>query len=199
VLVIGRHERLPADVGRFAELARASGVFRLEPESQAKGGGARAPGMEAPVRRTRYKAGSQPPRTLMIPFETLEHPGDLKIRAFGETLAEAFANVGRAMMAFLFGDGILETTPERTELIAVAADDRESLLVDWLSELLWQSSTHHAAYVPLRVTEITGTRLAAEVGLTPARAIEDIKGVTYHELSIGRAHERWEVTVVCDL
>ncbi|MBI4184794.1 MAG: archease [Proteobacteria bacterium] len=134
-----------------------------------------------------------------VPYEVLEHPGDLKIRAFGASLAEAFANAGRAMMAFLFGETVVGAAPEARRRIEVTARDRDALLVAWLSELLWHSATEYRAYVPIRVAELSETRLGAEVGLVTAEAVDDIKAVTYHELSIRETDGAFEVTVVCDI
>ena len=39
-------------------------------------------------------------------YELLEHPADVKLRAWGATLEELFANAAAGMMAFLFGEHI---------------------------------------------------------------------------------------------
>jgi SHS2 domain-containing protein len=49
------------------------------------------------------------------------------------------------MMAYLFGDDILKARPEQTEMIRVEAADREALLVDWLSELLYRATSQFGA------------------------------------------------------
>jgi len=53
-------------------------------------------------------------------FEFLDHPGDLKLRAWGRNLEELFANAATGMMTFLFGSGIANAQPYRT------GDDRDT-------------------------------------------------------------------------
>jgi protein archease len=133
------------------------------------------------------------------PFEMLEHPGDIKIRARGASLAELFANAARGMMAYLFGDGILSADAERFEPLEIRSRDREALLVDWLSELLYRATSNYQAYVDFEITEIANKRLTARAGAVSAEAVDDIKAVTHHELSIRQREDGWEATMVFDI
>ena len=131
-------------------------------------------------------------------FEFLDHPGDLKLRAWGEDLEGLFASAAEGMMAFLFGSGVVDLEPFRTETIEIAAGDREALLVDWLSELLYRATSEYHAYTEFQMHELTETKLKATVAASVAQAIEHIKAVTHHELSIRTCEDRWEATVVFD-
>jgi SHS2 domain-containing protein len=131
-------------------------------------------------------------------FEFLDHPGDLKLRAWGRNLEELFANAATGMMTFLFGSGIANALPYRTETIEIEARDREALLVDWLSELLYRATSEYHAYMGFRIHELTETKLRATVTAAAAAAVEDIKAVTYHELSVRERKGRWEATIVFD-
>ena len=131
-------------------------------------------------------------------FEFLDHPGDLKLRAWGRNLEELFANAATGMMTFLFGSGIANAQPYRTEMIEIEARDREALLVDWLSELLYRATSEYHAYMGFRIHELTEIKLRATVTAVAAAAVEDIKAVTHHELSVREREGRWEATVVFD-
>ena len=131
-------------------------------------------------------------------FEFLDHPGDLKLRAWGRNLEELFANAATGMMTFLFGSGIANAQPYRTETIEIEARDREALLVDWLSELLYRAPSEYHAYMGFRIHELNETKLRATVTAVAAAAVEDIKAVTHHELSVREREGRWEATVVFD-
>jgi SHS2 domain-containing protein len=131
-------------------------------------------------------------------FEFLDHPGDLKLRAWGRDLEELFANAARGMMTFLFGSSIATAQPYRTETIEIEARDREALLVDWLSELLYRATSEYQAFMGLRMHELTETKLKATVAAVAAEAVEDIKAVTHHELSIRGGEGGWEATIVFD-
>lgn len=131
-------------------------------------------------------------------FEFLDHPGDVKLRAWGSDLETVFANAASGMMAFLFGSAVADLRPDRTEAIEIAAPDREALLVDWLSELLYRATSGYRAYTGFRIHELTETRLKATVAAAVAEAVEDIKAVTHHELSIRACDGGWEAIVVFD-
>jgi SHS2 domain-containing protein len=131
-------------------------------------------------------------------FEFLDHPGDLKLRAWGADRKELFANAATGMMASLFGSGIANARPYRTETIEIEARDHEALLVDWLSELLYRATSEYHAYTGFRIHELTETKLKAAVTAVAAEAVEDIKAVTHHELSVREREGEWEATIVFD-
>jgi SHS2 domain-containing protein len=131
-------------------------------------------------------------------FEFLDHPGDLKLRAWGPDPEGLFASAADGMMTFLFGSGIANSQPYRTEAIEIEARDRKELMVDWLSELLYRATSEYHAYVGFRMHELTETKLKATVTAAAAEAVEDIKAVTHHELSIRGCEGGWEATIVFD-
>jgi len=133
------------------------------------------------------------------PFEVLEHPGDLKLRVRGASLEELFANAATGMMHQLFDPEALKQEPETTESLEVSARDLESLLVDWLSELLYRVTSQYKAFVRVKVVDVTDSSLMATAGTVAAEAVDDIKAVTYHELSIRKLDGQWEATVVFDI
>jgi SHS2 domain-containing protein len=131
-------------------------------------------------------------------FEELEHTADIAVRAHGATLGVLFANAARGMMA-LAGVEVDAGAPQRRE-IALDAPDVETLLVDWLSELVY-CLEDGVAYVDYdaRATE---TRLQAAV--SGGRVVEvqrHIKAVTYHNLRVDWVGTKgcYETTVVFDV
>jgi len=132
-------------------------------------------------------------------FELLEHPADVKLRARGADLGELFSNAAAGMMAYLFGPDIANARPERTETIELVAPDREALLVDFLSELLYRAASEYCAYIDVHPRELGERRIVASAGVVSARALDDIKAITHHELAIRRQADEWEATVVFDI
>jgi SHS2 domain-containing protein len=131
-------------------------------------------------------------------FEFLDHPGDVKLHAWSRNRESLFAAAAEGMMAFLFGDGITNLEPDRTETIEIEAKDREALLVGWLSELLYRATCEYRAYKGFQIHKLTDTKLKATVTAAAAEAVEDIKAVTYHELSVRESERRWEASIVFD-
>jgi SHS2 domain-containing protein len=131
-------------------------------------------------------------------FEFIEYPDDLKLRAWGDDLDKLFASAAEGMMTYLFGSRVANLRPDRTEMIEIESSDREALLVDWLSELLYRAVSGYRAYIGFRMCRLTETQLIALVASAAAEAIADIKAVTHHDLSIRACAGGWEATIVFD-
>ena len=133
----------------------------------------------------------------MKKYEFLEHPSELKIRSFGKDLSEVFVNSALAMMEFLFGKVAKDNIQH--ERLQIEADNLESLLVDWLADILYLSSSKKRIYLDYKVLEFSDNKIVANIGSQKALAKDDIKAVTYHELSISKQNGLWQATVVYDI
>ncbi len=134
-------------------------------------------------------------------YEILEHPGDIKIRIFGKDDKELFANAALGMTSYIYGQKITEDRqgPVFFETAEIRSPDKEALLVDWLSEILYRSETNKRAYTDYEILDIKETDLKAKIGSIEAKAIEDIKAVTYSGLKIEKEKDHWEAEVVFDI
>jgi SHS2 domain-containing protein len=121
------------------------------------------------------------------------------MRLLGETSAELYLNAARGMMHYLFGTAVLNSSPQDIEQINLAAPDAESLLVDWLSALLYRAATRYAMITVVSIHITAETSLAAQIGYMPANAIEDIKAVTYYDLKIEKTAGLYRATVTLDI
>lgn len=131
-------------------------------------------------------------------FEFLDHPGDVKLRVWSTNLESLFAAAAEGMMLFLFGTGIANLEPDRTQTLEIEAKDREALLVEWLSELPYRATCEYRAYMRFRIHELTESKLKATAETVAAQAVEDIKAVTYHDLSVRKCECMWEASIVFD-
>lgn len=136
------------------------------------------------------------------PFEVLEHMADIGFRAWGNTPAELFENAAYAMMSIA---AETETIVPRDEVaIEVMGEDYESLLVNWLSEVLYQFDADFFATSKFLVDKIgptmLGGRLVGEVR-EPARHCWKliVKGVTYHDIEFLERDGFWESRVFLDV
>jgi len=133
------------------------------------------------------------------PWEEIEHTADVGLRVRGATLAELFANAARGMLDLAVGD---EMTVQGQECVAIQlqAPDIETLLVDWLTELLYLMED--GSFIPsgVEVVEVEANALRAEVtGGAGADLHKHIKAVTYHDLSIEKTAGGYQATVVFDV
>ena len=141
-------------------------------------------------------------------FEEIPHTADWSFRAFGKDLRELFENAAFAIFALEGGTSrdlerdaqAREHAKETARVVAVRAMDYESLLVNWLTELLWLQESHHETYHRFNIETLSPTALRAQVFGTPMTGLDKIiKAVTYHNLKIAQTARGWEAVVVVDV
>jgi SHS2 domain-containing protein len=133
-------------------------------------------------------------------FEVLDHPADLALRIYGRDLRELFANAAYAMFCQFLPEGLerLPVTVERQ--VEVDGIDDESLLVNWLNELLYLHETRGELYSQFELEPLAPGHLRASVRGAPSERSEIIiKAATFNELAIARTAEGLVVTVVLDV
>lgn len=131
-------------------------------------------------------------------FEEVEHTADWAFRARGRDLAELFRSAARAL--FIMQGALAQSGETVTREIEVTGGDLETLLVNWLNELLYLQEVHNEAYDRFEVVEITSERLRARVhGRLRHSAQRLIKAATFHDLAVKRTDDGWEATVVVDV
>ena len=131
-------------------------------------------------------------------IEEIEHTADLALRVRGRGLEELFINAALGM-GMLMAD-LKEITPDVERQVELEELDTETLLVSWLSELLWFNEESDAVFVQFEIKELTQTRLRAAVWGGPATSQwKHIKAVTFHDLEITETVDGYEVTVIFDV
>lgn len=130
-------------------------------------------------------------------YRFLAHPSDIKIAAYGHDLPETFINAARGMMAYIYGKN--QTTIEQTEQIEITAENLESLLVNWLAKILTLSAINHHIYIDFSIQKFNTNKIIATIRSGKAKADNEIKAVTYHELELKSTKDGWSTTVVYDI
>ncbi|MDI7275546.1 MAG: archease [Anaerolineae bacterium] len=132
-------------------------------------------------------------------YRELPHTADVALEVWGRDLQEFYVHAAEGLFD-------LAVSPEpRAPItawreVALSAPDEETLLVDWLNELLLLADEHGEAYVSFEVSLPAPGQLAARVGatraFTPKRAI---KAATFHDLTIERVPEGYRAVIVFDV
>ena len=135
----------------------------------------------------------------MKKYEILEHKADLKIRAFGKNKEELFLNMLLGMTECLKPE--LKEGKKVTHKIEIKSSDLSSLLVDFLSEVLYLTQVKKRAYFKAKFKKFSDKEIEVElIGQKVERFNEDIKAVTYHDLEIQQRKDGiWEATVLFDV
>jgi len=133
-------------------------------------------------------------------WEELGHTSEVGLRIHADAPEQLFACAARAMFSLLRATPDLTRPPVR-HYMTLDAYDGESLLVDWLSELLYLHETTGAIFTDCAVTRWAPTHLCAEVvGYAPlSPPTLHIKAVTYHQLAILARADGWHATVYFDI
>ncbi|MFM8320344.1 MAG: archease [Chloroflexota bacterium] len=135
-------------------------------------------------------------------FREIAHTADWELEAWAPDLAGLLEQAARGMYALAgarLADGL-----RLQRRLALDAPDRESLLVAFLSELLWLGESQALAFDGFRL-DIThpagaGLQLSAALNGAGLAAIEkEIKAVTWHRLAIQDANQGLRVRIVFDV
>jgi len=135
----------------------------------------------------------------MKPFEILAHTADLRIKLNGSSLEELFSN-GVAALAYLLYHQEQYPTPTVKREVEITANDLNSLLVDFLSEVLAQSEINKEVYWKVNLKTLTETALEAELlGSKVEIFDEDVKAITHHEAEIKKHQGYYTIILVLDI
>lgn len=134
-------------------------------------------------------------------FEIIDHTADVGIRAYGADIGQAFANAARALFSLITElDNVGEVIYRDIEL---AAPDEESLLVEWLNELIYLFDAENIIFKRFDITEINDTRLKArihgeKVDSSKHKLKIGVKAATYHLLKVSKG-DGCQVQVLLDI
>jgi SHS2 domain-containing protein len=135
-------------------------------------------------------------------FQVLEHPADVGFRATAPALPELFESAAAALVSIVLNPANVRES--ETVALAAQGDSIESLLVNWLSEVLYYLDGEHIAFARFQVREFTPQRIVAEgrgERRDPARHETRlvVKGVTWHQLKIEHHGQEWSCEVYLDV
>lgn len=137
-----------------------------------------------------------------MPFEELSHTADLCLRVWAPDLDQLFAEAARGMNTLA---GIsLAAKPRVRRTLSASAADTESLLVSFLSELVFFAEQDNLAFddFELSIDSGSGQPLHLSAVLHGASILtldKVIKAVTYHNLQILQTARGVEVEIVFDV
>ena len=135
-------------------------------------------------------------------FEILEHTADIGLRAWGAGPAELFAHAGLALQSIAVE---MEKVTERAAYpIAAEGEDYESLLVNFLNEVLYYLDGERVVMGRFEIDRISPESVSGR-GWGEPRDPERhppklvVKGVTYHQLEVVHNAGRWTARVFLDI
>lgn len=135
-------------------------------------------------------------------FEFLDHPADIGFRARGNTIEQLFANCARALIAIILEPSEIHSNEQI--ILTAEGSDRESLLVNWLNEVLYYVDTKRLAFESFAVefpSQEQVRALARYEARDPLRHLVrlSVKAVTYHQLRVSSVEGEWVGEVYVDV
>ena len=137
----------------------------------------------------------------MSKYRYLEHTADIGVIAEGKTQAEAYEAAALGLENLMTDTSKVQPLVKRG--IDLKSADRESLLVDFLNELVYLFDTQMLVFSRFEITEIGAARLKAMVYgevIDPKRhqVHLGVKAATYHQLLVSH-NAGWHVQVIFDI
>jgi SHS2 domain-containing protein len=136
---------------------------------------------------------------IYMKYEFLPHTADLKFRAYGKTLNEAFENVVLAF-AEIIGKG-KKVRGRVKKNIEVFGSDRKNLLYSFLDELIYLLDAN-GFVVSRGELKVVGNRLKGILWGDEAGKYKDldhVKAATYAEMVVRRSAGGWVLQAVVDV
>lgn len=135
-------------------------------------------------------------------FEILEHPADVGFRAWGSSLEELFGSCAQALISIILDPSCVNRGGSWD--LKAEGTDLESLLVNWLNEVLFYVDTRRLVFGSFCI-QITDPFQLSCKAIGEERSPEkhpvrvSVKAVTYHQLRILESGERWVAEVFVDV
>jgi SHS2 domain-containing protein len=133
------------------------------------------------------------------PYEEVEHTADIALRVRGKNLNAFLVHAARGMCE-LYGVPDEDAPLSAPYQVKLESPDLETLLVDWLNELLYLMEIHELILTRFIFQDTSKTHLIAQVKGRKRRRIDNlIKATTFHNLEVEETSMGYEATIVFDV
>ena len=135
-------------------------------------------------------------------YEIIDHTADVGIIAYGADVEELFSNAALALFSLITEP---ESIEEKLHLdLEVNSEDRDSLLVEWLNELIYLFDTKHIIFSRFDIESLTHNHLKATCygeGFDPMKHKIKIgvKAATYHMLKLYKNGDSCKAQIILDI
>lgn len=128
---------------------------------------------------------------------------DVAFIAYGKNLSELFSNAALAMFEVMLNTKKIE--PKINRQVSVKGNDLQSLMFNWLNELLIYVDSENLAFSEFDVkvnekkfsleAECKGEKINPERHETKT----SVKSATYHKMEIKKVKDTWQAQVILDI
>ena len=135
-------------------------------------------------------------------FEVVDHAADVGIIAYGADVEELFSNAALGLFNLITEP---ESVEEKLHLdLTVSSEDRDSLLVEWLNELIYLFDVEHILCNRFDIAGLTHSQLKAvcygeNFDPTKHKIKAGVKAATYHMLKLDRNGDGYRAQIIFDI
>jgi SHS2 domain-containing protein len=135
-------------------------------------------------------------------FEVIDHTADVGIIAYGTDMKQIFSNAALGLFSLITEpESIGEELQRKLEVVA---EHRDSLLVEWLNELIYLFDAEHLLFNRFDIDSLTGNKLKATCygeKFDPLRhkLKLGVKAATYHMLRLDKHSNAYRAHVLFDI
>ena len=135
-------------------------------------------------------------------FEIIDHTADVGIVAYGANVEELFSSAALALFSLITE---LESVEEKLHLdLEVSSEGRDSLLIEWLNELIYLFDVKHILFNRFDIESLTHNDLKATCygeNFDPMRHKIKIgvKAATYHMLRLEKNGGGYKSQIIFDI
>ncbi len=131
-------------------------------------------------------------------FQLIEHTADTGLIAYGNSLAEAFANAAYGLFSIITELNKVREVESRS--LVVSAEDAEGLLFNWINHLIYTFEVEYLLFKRFDITKFSERNLKAicwgeRYDPSRHRLKLGVKSATYHMLKV----EKDRVQVIFDV
>lgn len=136
-----------------------------------------------------------------LPYEILDHTADTGIEARAATLPDLIGDLATGMFALM---AEVDPCPAVEEIsIQVSAPTNEDLVVEVLSELLYEAEVEDLVLCGIKTKMTSSHRIEVTAGGVATTDVElagpPIKAVTYHDVKVENTADGWAGRVYFDV
>ena len=135
-------------------------------------------------------------------FEITDHTADIGIIAYGANIKQLFSNAALALFSLITEVGSINEELRRH--VEIVSEDKDSLLVEWLNELIYLFDAEHVLFRRFDIESLANNQLRAtcygeDFDPLKHKIKTGIKAATYHMLKINRNNRGYEVQIIFDV
>jgi len=135
-------------------------------------------------------------------FEIIDHTADMGIITYGADVEELFSNAALALFSLITEP---ESVEEKLHLdLEVSSEDRDSLLVEWLNELIYLFDAKHILFSRFDIESLTHNELKAtcygeDFDPLKHKIKIGVKAATYHMLKLDESGDGCKAQIILDI